>query len=303
MFLIFSFLVLQATSASAIEVAITVDDLPANGNLPPNVSRNTVAKKMLQVFEKHHITGVYGFINGDKINDITDGHMILEMWVNAGQYLGNHTYDHLDLAKTDTATYIENIKLNDPILSKLMGKKDYQYFRYPYLSEGNTQEKRDSVRHFLFKNGYIIAPVTTDFFEYEWNDPYARCLKRNDQKSINWLKQSYLEQANHALTISHELSMMLFDRDIKNILLIHMNAMSADMLDDLLTSYEKQNVKFITLQEALNDEVYKFNPDIIRDRSYTFLNQVRLTKGLNNPDIVDKLYASLPEEQLEQICR
>lgn len=296
-------ILIQINISYAMEVAITVDDLPANGDLPPNVSRMDVAKKMLRVFKKHHITGVYGLINGDRINEIPDGLDILKEWVKAGQYLGNHTYDHLDLVKTDSDKYIGNIKMNEPILSKLMGNKDYRYFRYPYLSEGNTQERRDSVRQFLFKNGYKIAPVTTDFFEYEWNDPYARCSNNQDQKSIAWLKKSYLEQANNALIISHELSMMLFNRDIKNVLLIHMNAMDADMLDELLTAYEMQHVKFISLPEALSDDIYNINPDIVRDRAYTFLNQVRLAKGLKNPEIVEKLYASLPEDQLGKICQ
>jgi len=38
---------LSINTVFAIEVAITVDDLPANGNLPPHVSRMDVAKKML----------------------------------------------------------------------------------------------------------------------------------------------------------------------------------------------------------------------------------------------------------------
>jgi peptidoglycan/xylan/chitin deacetylase (PgdA/CDA1 family) len=183
-----------------------------------------------------------------------------------------------------------------------MQGKDYHYFRYPFLAEGDTLKKRDAVRQFLFQNKYKIAPVTVDFFEYEWNDPYVRCLKKHDEKSIAWLKQTYIQQANNALTISHELSMMLFNRDIKNVLLIHINAFSAEMLDDLLTAYEKQQVKFISLPDALSDDVYHINPNIARNRTYTFLNQIRLSKKLKNPDSVEKRYASLPEDELNQLC-
>ena len=288
--------------ASAMEIAVTVDDLPANSDLPPNMTRQDIANKMIAVFKKHDIKGVYGLVNGDKVNE-PGGMQILKSWIDAGNYLGNHTFHHLDLAKTDSHDYINDISKNEPILSELMSGKDYHYFRYPYLSEGNTQEKRDTVRQFLFNNGYKIAPVTVDFFEYEWSDPYVRCLKKQDRKSIQWLKETYLTQAKNALIISHELSMMLFHRDIKNVLLIHINAMTADMLDELLTQYEKQHVTFISLSDALNDNAYQINPNIVRDRAYTFLNQVRLSKGLKNPDIVEKLYDSLPEEQLNQLCR
>src|SRR3990167_2759828 len=100
----------------------------------------------------------------------------------------------------------------------------------------------------------------------------------------------------------YSLSMMLFNRDIKNVLLIHINLLTAEMLDELLTSYEKQNTQFISLPEALSDNVYEINPNIVRHRAYTFLNQVRLSRGLENPEIVKKLYASLPEEKLEKLC-
>jgi hypothetical protein len=127
-------------------------------------------------------------------------------------------------------------------------------------------------------------------------------LSTNDDNAITWLKKSYIEQALNALTISHELSMMLYKRDIKNVLLIHINAFTTEMLDELLTAYENHGVKWITLDEALSDDVYNYNPNIVRDRAYTFLNQVRLSKGLDNPPIVDKLYSELPEDELNSLC-
>lgn len=294
---------IQMNSAFSMEIAVTVDDLPANGDLPSHSTRMDIAKKMLSVFKKHHISGVYGLINGNKLNEIASGLDILQDWIKAGHALGNHTFHHLDLVKTEIIEYITDISKNELILSRLMLDKDYHYFRYPFLSEGDTQEKRDKVRQFIFNSGYKIAPVTVDFFEYEWNDPYVRCLNKHDEKSIAWLKQTYIEQANNALIIAHELSKMLFNRDIKNVLLIHINSFTAEMLDDLLTAYEKQNVKFISLADALSDDVYQINPNIVRDRAYTFLNQIRLSKGLKNPDIVERLYNSLPEDKIAQLCR
>lgn len=286
----------------AMNVAITVDDVPANGDVPSMVSRSFIADKMLKVFKKHHVFGIYGLINGSKTEKNSESMNILKDWISQGQLLGNHTYSHLDLTKVSAKDFIADIKKNEPILKNVMVKREFRYFRYPYLSEGNTQEKRDTVRQYLFNNQYKIAQVTVDFFEYEWNDPYVRCQAKHDLQSIAWLKKTYIEQALNALTISHSLSMMLYSRDIKNILLIHINSFTTEMLDELLTAYEKHGVKFISLNEALSDEIYIANPNIIRDRSYTFLNQVRLSEGLENPDIVKQLYASLPEEKLNKLC-
>jgi hypothetical protein len=55
--------------ASAIEVAITVDDLPSHGDLPNDISRTKIAITMLAAFKKHDISGVYGFINGYNVTD------------------------------------------------------------------------------------------------------------------------------------------------------------------------------------------------------------------------------------------
>lgn len=142
-------MLIQISTGFAMEVAITVDDLPANGDLPSNLTRMEVAKKILTVFRKHRIKGVYGFINGNKISD-SEGISILKEWVKAGHFLGNHTFHHLDLAKTDSINYIKDIKFNEPILSHTMIDKDYRYFRYPFLAEGNTQQKRDAIRQYLF---------------------------------------------------------------------------------------------------------------------------------------------------------
>lgn len=294
-------LILAAMPVHAMEVAITFDDLPANGNLPANHSRMALTQKILTVLRKHHVEGVYGLINGGKLDEMPEGVQILHEWIKAGHLLGNHTLSHLDLAKTDIKSYLSDIQKNDRVL-EAMAQQDFHYFRYPYLSEGDTQEKRDAVRGYLFSHQYKIAPVTVDFFEYEWNEPWVRCTNKQDVAATKWLKQSYLEQANNALIIAHELSQQLFQREIRHVLLLHINAMTAEMLDELLTAYERQHVKFISLPEALIDEAYQLNPDVVKVRAYTFLNQVRLARNLPNPPLVNQLYASLPEEKLAHLC-
>lgn len=299
---IFILCITTLSAAFAMEVAITVDDLPIAGELAPNTTRLQMTRQMMDVFKKHNITGVYGFLNAGYMGEEKNSLVLLKEWIKQGYLLGNHTYTHLDLAKVSTEEYLSNIQKNEAILINLMNGRNYKYFRYPYLSEGNTEEKRNQVRKFLFKNNYQITPVTVDFFEYEWNAPYIRCLKKHDEKSIDWIKENYLKQSINALIIAHELSMFLFHRDIKNILLVHINSLSVQMLDNLLTTYEQKGVKFISLEDALSDEAYQINPNIVRDRAYTFLNQVRLARGLKNPDNVTKLYDNLPEDKLNKLC-
>lgn len=303
----FSFLLLVPSLSWGIEVAITVDDLPGRGAEMKSANWVDIVEKMVAVFKKHKIQGVYGFVNAKPLSELDSRSIelkkVLSHWVNAGHFLGNHTFGHSDLDQVEASEYIKDIKSNEPTLLNLMMDRNFKYFRYPFLAEGDTQRKRDEVRNFLFTSGYNLAPVTMDFFDYEWADPYFRCTQKNDLKAVKWLRESYVEQAGYGMEIAHLLSQMLFGRDIKYVLLIHIGSIQAEVLDSLLTTFETKHVNFIALPDALSDSSYQIDPKVARKRSYTFLNQIRLSRGLPNPKRVSELYELLPEAKLESICK
>src|SRR5512144_2051410 len=53
--------------AAVTEIAITVDDLPTHGVLPPGTTRLTVAATMIDALRRHAVPGVYGFVNGGQV--------------------------------------------------------------------------------------------------------------------------------------------------------------------------------------------------------------------------------------------
>jgi hypothetical protein len=65
-----------------------------------------------------------------------------------------------------------------------MKDADWLWFRYPYLREGDTLEKRHALARFLKDQGYRVAQVTMNFDDYAYNDPYTRCLAKNDLTGI-----------------------------------------------------------------------------------------------------------------------
>jgi len=291
------------TSAQAVtEIALTVDDLP--GHTGPTADRIRAAKTMLAALRKHHVRDVYGMVNGKIVHDVPTLRGVLTTWVAEEQLLGNHTYSHLDLGKVELADYLDDIRKNEPMLHELMGARDFHYFRYPYLAEGDTPEKREGARQFLILQHYQIAPVTLDFFDYRWNVPYQRCLATNDLAAIDWLKHSYLENASGAIEIARQLAQLDFGRPIKHVMLLHLNQFNAEMMDSLLTAYEQHDVKFIGLDEALCDAAYRMELDPSAPRSsYTFLNQVQQARHLDNPPAVNAIYRMLPGDKLEALCR
>ncbi|MBK9293603.1 MAG: polysaccharide deacetylase family protein [Oligoflexia bacterium] len=264
-----------AAQAAPIKMAITVDDLPVHGSMPEGESRLEIAEKMLKAFEKHNLKGVYGFINAKNVDEMPETFKILKLWKDKGQFLANHTYSHISIQKISSQQYIQDILKNEVTLKKLATEQEYKFFRYPFLREGETVEKRETVREFLKQNHYQIAQVTVDFDDWYYNEPYAECKDLKAKTCVQFLKDSYLEFARTKLKESLSLSKELFGRDIKHILLLHIGAFNAEMMDDLLKTYKKMGVEFIPLQEAVNDPIYKIDSKFVAPKSLTFLEQIQ----------------------------
>src|SRR2546425_11997008 len=90
-------LLVCAPAFGATEMAITVDDLPTHGALPPGTTRLAIAQRMIDVLKQHAVPGAYGFLNAGQIDTSPEYRDIVKAWVGAGFKLGNHTYSHMDI--------------------------------------------------------------------------------------------------------------------------------------------------------------------------------------------------------------
>ena len=280
------------------EVALTFDDLPAHGPLPPGMTRLDVAKSIIATLKAAKAPQVYGFINAVKLEEVPEDRAVLEEWRAAGFMLGNHTYTHMSLTANTVEAFEKDIAANEPALRSLMGNEDWHWFRYPFLWEGETLEKRDAVRAYLKDHGYRIAQVTLDFEDYAWNAPYARCVAKNDQKSIEWLKSSYLDTAQQYIELHRQLSQMLFGREVKHVFLLHLGGFQTVMLPQLLDLLKQKGFRFVTLPEAESDPAYQSNPNAALKYGGTLLEQMIEAQHLKYPPVAPK-----PMKELEAVCR
>lgn len=244
-------------ASTAPKIAFTFDDLPAHSALPPGVTRMDVASKIVAAMHDAGLPPVYGFINGVRVEEQPNDGKVLEAWVGAGNPLGNHTWSHINLAQRSVKEFEDEITKNEPLLSKRMDGQDWRWFRYPFLSEGDTPEKKMAIRNFLGQKGYKIAGVTMSFGDYMWNEPYARCKAKGDATAIALLENSYLAAADESISYYRDLSQKLYGRDISYVLLMHIGAMDAEMLPRLLNLYRARGFQFVTLPEAESDEFYR----------------------------------------------
>ena len=204
---------------------------------------------------------------------------MLRLWVKAGYPLGNHTFKHANLSNVDSDNFIRDIELNEAALAKFSKKKDWHYFRYPFLHEGKDLKTRNAVRIYLREHGYKIAEVTDDFEDWAWNNPYARCKAEGNVKAIDGLKASYLSSARERFIQDDIVSKFVFQREVPKILLLHIGAFGAEMLPILLRMYRDLGVEFIPLSEAVRDAAYNLNPGTAVGDGGDFEYSVLASKG------------------------
>ena len=145
--------------------------------------------------------------------------------------------------------------------------------------------------------------MTIDFEDWSWNNPYVRCLNKNDLNSIEWLKKTYLQNAMDQLDREEKMSKALFKRPIAHILLLHIGAFDAEMLKSLIQAYKKKGVEFIGLSEASNDEIYSIDPKFLSEHGGTFTRKVMKSQNLKYIDLGMADYDGYPETKLKKICQ
>lgn len=253
----------EASFCQKHEVAFTLDDLPVVGYANTSKEHHLeIINKLIATFLKHKIPAI-GFVNEGKLyNDIKPDSFainLLKIWLINGYDLGNHSYSHMDYHKVSLSDFTNDI-LKGEIICKEMTRsynKQYKYFRHPYLHVGVSKESYDSLQIFLNNNNYLEAPVTIDNEDYLFAAAYSKALKKQDYILMKKIGEAYIDYMEKMLKYYTGKSEMLFGRNIKHILLLHSNALNADYLDALAEMYSNKNYSFISLEEALKDDIYK----------------------------------------------
>ena len=255
------FVLSSFSKCRAQQIAFTWDDLPAHSALPKGETRVEIGRKLINAMKIAHMPPVYGFVNGIAIEREPDSAPMLKDWRDAGLFLGNHTWSHMNLNTASLADWEADLLRNEPVIQKHAGNSDWRWLRYPFLAEGDTPEKRVEARKFLAAHNYKIAAVTMSFGDYLWNEPYARCVAKNDTAAISQLESSYLQAASDDADFRRVMAKALFGHDIPYVLLMHVGAFDARMLPRLLDLYRSKGFTFVTLKEAENDPFYASSID------------------------------------------
>ncbi len=269
------------------KIAITVDDLPkavVGDDLAPG-DLNDVRATIWQLSGDLRGTPAVGFVNEKKLfvpGELDSRMAVLQMWLDDGHELGNHTFSHLDFQTTPLPAFEADILHGEVLTGELLrraGAKE-RYFRFPYNHTGATRQDKEALEQFLRAHGYTEAPFTIQHDDYIFNDVYTRARKSWNSALQERVRAAYLTHLDIALDYCERITRDVFARDIPQVLLIHANDLNADAIGDILERLRKRGYTFISLEEALRDPAYQSKDDYVGPYGISWIQRWAVTKGV-----------------------
>lgn len=238
-------------------VLVTVDDLPvASGRLHPHPEeRQKTTEALLAALARHQVPAV-GFVIWGNVRTDAD-RRILDLWLQAGHELGNHTATHPDLTRTTAEEFVADAEAARRGLAEFLaarGRKGPRFFRFPMLREGETEAKRKAVGEYLEQSGQRPVPVTIDNQDYAFEEAWLR-----QQETAG---EDYLAALRTMVAYHERRGDALLGRQAPQVLLLHANAVGAGNWDRLFTWLEATGHRFATADEVLADPAFAATPAI-----------------------------------------
>jgi peptidoglycan-N-acetylglucosamine deacetylase len=253
------------------EMAITFDDLPFAypGKLTIAEQRDAVMR-VLATLDKHHVKATM-FVTGATVTDMNRD--MVDAVVRKGHVVGNHTFSHPNLAIMSVEDYTRDIQNGEVVIRSWL--KGVEYFRYPYLRQGNTVEKREAVLSWLASRGIVVAPVTIDNNDYEYNHQVVDAKAEGRTTDV---RDAYLDHMIKMARFYDAKGRTKMGRPIKQVLLLHMSYLNSLYLDDLLQRFRDEGWSFITFDEALTDDVYRLKYEYVGKQGAGHLDAIKLNR-------------------------
>lgn len=270
------------------KVAITFDDLPAfSSNALNGTQIDAQNEKLLGTLQREKIPAI-GFVNEVKLykwGEVDERIKALQMWLDEGFELGNHTYSHVSLNKVGLQAWEENVIEGEPVLKLLLAQHHMtlRYLRHPFLDTGADLLTRREAEAFLSSRGYRVAPVTIDVGDWEFAPVYFAAKRKGDTADENRIVAAFLDYANQSLDYAEKFSKQIIGYEPMQVILLHDSQLEADHFADLAAVMRKRNYSFITLDEALGDSAYNL-PNDYAGGGTSWLDQWAITEGKMPPN-------------------
>lgn len=241
------------------KISITIDDPAVDSALIVDWQQKDNA--ILEIFDQFGIKAAL-FVCGKRI-DNNDGRKLLQKWDSKGHMICNHSYSHSYFhSKKISLQEFENDFLRcDSIIRNY--SNFFPLFRFPYLKEGDTPEKRDGFRKFLKQNNYFPGYVSIDASDWYIDGRMKDTVRADPNADLKPYREYYVEHILNRAVFYDSLALDITGRHVKHTLLLHHNLINALFLGDLLRVFIEKGWQLVDAKDAFNDEIFSKQPNIL----------------------------------------
>jgi peptidoglycan/xylan/chitin deacetylase (PgdA/CDA1 family) len=267
-------------------MAVTFDDLPYVALGRQDLSdAQRVTRELLRILKTREVPTV-AFVNESKLQvtgEVDARIALLQMWIDAGAILGNHTYSHPNFNTLTVEQFEDEIIKGEVVTRRLMRSHEpYQlYFRHPMTHTGDSQAKKEAIENFLAARGYKVTPHTIENSDFIFNAIYVDARRKHDEATASRLRKDYLDFTVAATEFAERISPKIFGREVTQTLLIHANDINADCLDEMLKRFSARGYSFVSLDEAMSDPAYQTKDTLVTTSGPSWLWRWMKSKGMN----------------------
>lgn len=270
-----------ASMAQTRAVAVTFDDLPyqasAEALCDPEqaMAMTTAFVDMLRPLDTHAAV----FVNEGKVCEARRAELLpalLNVWLDAGLDLGNHTFSHISIHRNTVEAYLADVDAGAVISRPLLATRgrSLRFFRHPYLWTGETPEKKAAIAAGLAERGYVIAPVTIDNNDWMFAALYRKAEADGDTAMQARIGEAYVAHMTTVLDHFEPYSAELAGgREPAQILLLHAHTLNRDYYPQIHALYLARGYRFVPLDEALADPIYAHPDSYVRANGVSWLHR------------------------------
>ena len=241
------------------QISLTMDD--PNIYFESRMKWQEANKRILGALEDRKLKAAL-FVCGKRVDQPEAKGLVAE-WDDAGHLICSHSYSHLMF--TDPAInydqFSSDFLRNEPLIAPYRHRTPF--FRYPFLKEGDTAEKRDRFRALLKSNGYKIGHVTVDASDWYVNQRISERLEKDPQVKLEPYRDYLVAHLLDRAAFYRQLSVEVVGREISHTLLVHYSYMNAHFLSDVLQAFERAGWEWIDADRAYRDPIFQREPRIL----------------------------------------
>jgi peptidoglycan-N-acetylglucosamine deacetylase len=248
----------SANDSARPQLALTLDD--------PTLSFGSVLKwqdansRILKAISEKSVRAAL-FVCGMRVDE-ADGAKLLSAWDQAGHLICNHSYSHKFYGEqTSYADFAVDFLKNERVIAPYHNRT--ALFRYPFLKEGDTADKRDRFRALLKERGYRVGQVTIDASDWYVSQRFIDRLGKQPKAPIAPYRDYLIAHLLDRAAFYRQLALEVLGRDIRHTLLMHFNPLNAFVLPEVMSAFESAGWQWIDASLAFEDPIFRSLPQTL----------------------------------------